>query len=400
MRNRRLTVQNIIIQFSFFIGFAGVLLFATLYLRDKGFSIEFVGLLLAGGNLFSAVLQQFSAKLADHSKHLSLRDVAAIQLALPILIMLPILLFDSVPRFYYALVFFLLISFEIGSQSILNSISLAYESQGYKISFSVIRGFGSIGFSLASLFFGAFFKANPSDYLIVFVTASHVVTSIAIILLPQTAKVVRVLSEQADISKSPLDFYRKYPIFVPLVIGGTLIFMGHTLFSNFLIYIMENVGGTEDQMGIAAALAGFLEIVPMFSYSLLRKRVPDRISLMISTIFFTVKGVLLVIAVNPEMIYVAQTSQMLAYGLFTPSFTYFAHQVVEREDMVQGQAVTQILGMFGGAIGSILAGVVMGRFGVSVSLIMATLVSGIGTVIAIGGLSKGAKPLIKEGKLT
>lgn len=392
MRNLRLTIQNIIIQFSFFIGFCGVLLFATLYLRDKGFSIEFVGLLLGGGNLFSAVLQQFSARVADRSHRLSLRDVAAIQLALPILIMLPILVFESVPQFYYALVFFLLISFELGSQSILNSISLAYESQGYKISFSVIRGFGSLGFSVASLALGAFFKSNPSDYLILFITLSHLVTSITIILLPQTPKVVRVVKKEEK-DDSTLDFYRKYPIFIPLVIGGTLLFIGHTLFSNFLVYIMENVGGTEDQMGIAGALAGFLEIIPFFSYNFLRKKLPDRVWLMISTIFFTVKGILLVIAVNPDMIYFAQSAQMLAYGLFTPAFTYFAHQIVERKDMVQGQAVTMVVGMFGGALGSFLAGVVMGQFGVSASLLMATIVSGIGTVICIAGLTKGSKKL-------
>lgn len=164
MRNFRLNVQNALIQFSFYAGFCAVIIYSSLYLRDKGFPVELLGTLLAAGNFVGVFVQQKSAEWADRSSRLTVREIAALQILFPALIMLPLIFFNPA-RPFLALAILVTAGFELGSQSILNTIALIFESTGYRISFSVIRGFGSIGFAIASLWMGDFFYRNSADYL-------------------------------------------------------------------------------------------------------------------------------------------------------------------------------------------------------------------------------------------
>lgn len=393
MKDVKLNLKYGLIMAFYYAAFCMICMFSNVYLRSEGYDPATVGLILGLGNFGGVILQQVSTQIADKSRAITIRALALIQLLLPLAGLAPLFFFDM-PKWFSGTMIFLTMSLEMSVLSILNAISVAYVDAGRHVNFGVGRGMGSIGYALTSIGLGMYFKTGPAHHYVIILMGFHVLAAIILMLLPRIPRPVMVVEPETAkeavkaAEYSWIGFFRRYPIFIPLVVGLTLIYTSHVLINNFMLYVVEAVGGNSDTMGNAAALAALLEMTMMFSYVFWRKKFGDRALVIVATIVFTIKIALLLIPAGIPGVYFSQIFQFGAFGLITPAMTYYCAELVDQQDLVRGQSVAVIPLILGGGFGSLLGGVLIDFIGMHPTLLWATLVSLVGTLICLNGFRR------------
>ncbi len=389
MDDRRLNIQNILIHFLFFSSFCGLMLFTALYLSGRGFSASMIGLVLCLGNFLGSAEQGFLAKRADQKGEGALIRYGIYQLGLVAAVFLPLFLHPSLPRAYVFFAFFLAVTNTISAQTTFSSLVIAYESSGRKIHFSFIRGVGSFGFAFSSWVMGLYFVSHSIERLIGIVILLNILCMILMGTLP-LPEYKEKSGEEAPLFSDPpapdrTHFFRKYPIF-PIFLGFVLIFMVYTFINNYLTVIVSFKGGDAGKAGFAAAIAAIAEIPAMFIYLKLREKAKDFRWLIVSAIAFTIKAALLTIASSMGLLYLSQAAQFISFGLFLPAFAYFINDLVKKEDLIQGQGIPTAIMSLGGGLGSLFGGFSLDRLGMGPTLLLMTLLSFVGSLLAVCSL--------------
>ena len=182
-------------------------------------------------------------------------------------------------------------------------------------------------------------------------------------------------------SISQLDFVKRYPYFMLMLVGFLCLLAAHNITNTYLLQMVQRVGGGSEEMGLTLSLAAVLEIPVMFLVSSIVKRWPVNKLLLASGIFFTLKMVIYVFATNVYMIYAAQILQPFSYALFATVCVYFAQEVMDEENKLRGQTFVSSSITLGAVLGNLTGGVVVQNFGVGTMLQMSVVICLIGTVI-------------------
>lgn len=381
MKEKTLNALYALMQASFYIGFSGAMIYSTMFLRENDFSVSETGALLALAYLAGIGIQQVAAYIGDRSKTISLKAVTLAHTLGAVIFLLPIVLL-ALPKWLLGLCFFGVTAFIIAAQSILNALGMAYVQGGRQVTFGLGRGIGSLGFAGSSVLLGLLFEHHSVRLLALIMLFSGLLSSLFILLLPRGPE-----RRKAEYSPVPLRrFFSEYPVFLSFVIGVTLLFTTHSFINTYMLYVVESVGGSSTQLGLVVAFAGFVELIPMVLYAALQKRAADRWWLSLSMMAFTVKAVLLYFAQNVGMIFLSQGFQLLAFGLLTPSSTYYAAQVVREQDLIRGQAMILFAIILGGVFGNLIGGPLIDGIGIRNTLLISVGISFVGTVISVRGL--------------
>lgn len=391
MDDRRLNIQNILMNFLFFSSFCGLMLFTALYLSRRGFSASMIGMILCLGNFLGSVEQGFLAKRADQKGPAALIRYGIYQLGLVAAAFLPLLLHPPLSRAYVFFAFFLAVTNTISVQTTFSSLVIAYESSGRKIHFSFIRGVGSFGFAFSSWVMGLYFVSHSIEGLIGIVILLNILCMILMgtLPLPDYMDKGQFGEEALSFSDPPAPdrahFFCKYPIFL-IFLGFVLIFMVYTFINNYLTVIVSFKGGDAGKAGLAAAIAAITEIPAMFIYLKLREKAKDFQWLIVAAIAFTIKAALLAAASSIGLLYLSQAVQFISFGLFLPAFAYFINDLVKKEDLIQGQGIPTAIMSLGGGLGSLLGGFSIDRLGMGPTLLLMTLLSLAGSLLTIFSL--------------
>ncbi|MCJ0591101.1 MFS transporter, partial [Enterococcus cecorum] len=75
MKGKNLTLNYSLLQGSYWMSYCALYSFATVYLLSKGFNSAMIGMIVAGSNILSSVLQPYVSTLADQAKKLSIRQI-------------------------------------------------------------------------------------------------------------------------------------------------------------------------------------------------------------------------------------------------------------------------------------------------------------------------------------
>ena len=176
-------------------------------------------------------------------------------------------------------------------------------------------------------------------------------------------------------------------------------FCTEIMIANFLIQIMERVGGTAENVGIANGLAAAIEVPSMALFGVLIKKFSSGTLLRFSFVAFVLKALATMLAPSVPVLYAVQILQFGAYALFVPASVYYANEIVPEKDLAKGQAALTSASTFGGVAASLLGGWLLDCAGVGVMLGVCTLISALGCVMGILAVKKdkGAKlPTARE----
>ncbi len=385
----QLTVKYALLQSLFWIIFAIIGSFANVYLLDRGFYNTEIGIILSAGAVLSIVFQSMIAALVDKYQKVQLKYVI---LALLFLLLLSIanLGFHRNDKLITGGSYILIFTILDSMVSFLNSFAMEYINLGIDLNYGLARGMGSISFAFIAYIIG-FVIAKLSSSIILPASMLAVVIMLGITLsfrLPYTYTEARqnetAVHGAGKEGQSFFTFFIQYRRFFLLLIGFSLLYIGHSFINTYHINIIQNVGGNSSNMGLSISIAAIVELPAMASFAFLSSKVKCSTLIKIGAAFFTIKALLTFAAPSIGFIYFSMVFQMGSFALFTPASIYYVNKIMDQSNRVKGQAIlgAATLGI-GGTLGNFIGGKILDAFPVSVMLAVGLILSIIGFVITL-----------------
>ncbi|MBR6474687.1 MAG: MFS transporter [Lachnospiraceae bacterium] len=386
------TVRYTFLNVAYFAAFCTVHAYAAVYLLSKGFSNTEVGVLLAVANVTSAILQPIIADIIDRPGPLTNRRFIMISVMIILVGSLVLMLAPSNKAIIF-FIFALIYMIQFAYQPVMTALCFEYQKAGYDIMYGLARGLGSASFAFTSMFIGGIVEENGVAILL----WVNIVTMIISLLIAFTFKkpqgdsnkaVAETTAGSKKKSSNLATFIRDYPAFVVFLSATICFFFAHNMINDFMIKIINNLGGNETELGFANFLQAILELPVMALIAIVLKKISAERLLMISGVAFFVKILLLVFAKGMPMMYVSQSVQIFAYAVFIPAGAYYVSKTMDEQDQVKGQAFITSAITIGGVFSNLISGVILDHFGILTMLITGSAVCAVGVVIAIVAMTK------------
>lgn len=399
------TSKYSIIQALYWSIYCMMLSFSAVYLLARQYNNSEIGVVLALINILAFFLQPALASYVDKTEKIGLKHFIAILLALVIALSVIIILTAGSK---YTVALFMILSFGIlaSIQPLVNSICFEYEKMGILINFGVARGFGSGAYAITSIVLGHVIKALGAEWLPVYYSIATLLLLAMILKFSPQKKDLNVkvgvnhesktdISDQKrnKVSLSMMSFLKKYKRFTIFVLGTALVFVPHILINSFMIQIIESIGGSSSEMGTATFLAAITEIPIMFAFSKLMRQVNCGTLLKISAVMFTIKHLMTYLAPSISLFYMAQLLQIGAFGLYAPASVYYVNHIINKDDLVKGQAMVTNALTLGSILASLVGGVLLDYVDPKSVLLFGGIVSIIGSTLMLLSVESQGKAI-------
>ena len=375
--------------------------FASAFLLARGYSNAEIGIILAVGNILAVFLQPLIADLADRSKKLSLIGVT--QLSAVLLMVLTGLLFVMKQKSAALwVVYMFIMAWMTTLQPLFNSLAFKLEETGVHINFGACRSVGSLAYAVLCAFLGTLVEAKgvgvlplSGEIVLLMLLASLWVTKTqsdrmvgektgkqAVSVLGECGHVPAADAEEAEEINLAL-FVKRNKLFVVLNLAVIGVFFSNSILNNFMLQVVEGVGGTSEDMGRIFSVMAFLEIPALFFFDKIKERFSCQFILKFAAICFTLKVLLIYLAESVTMIYVAHRLQTLSFGLFLPAMVSFIGEVMAKGEAVKGQALYTVMTTASSMLASVLGGIMLDVSGPGFMLLVSTIVTGLGALVLV-----------------
>ncbi|MCR5834721.1 MAG: MFS transporter [Selenomonadaceae bacterium] len=347
--------------------------FITYYLLDAQISDKNIGLLIAISCTVAIFLQQLFGRMVDNGvadgKKVLLIIAAVMSIAAGV-----VLFIDS--GIVKALIFGLLACLTLAMQPVLNSFTFFYQSKGLSVNYGVARGFGSLSFAVASVVIG-FLTVHFGSLI---VSLSYLIFCAVFYYVTMTMPAIGVTSRSRTSNSLQLG---KFPAFMWMLIGLSLIMLFHNMVMTYFIHVVERVGGDSSNMGVALGIAAIIEIPVLFLYTRMKEHISSKVFLTVSGIAFFTRAALLVFSQSILEIYLIQCIQLLDYGLMAASRVYYVDETVGKKYEATGQAYMTATETVGIVLGSTLGGFLMQGSGIDTLLTVGAVICFVGMLCMI-----------------
>jgi len=295
---------------------------------------------------------------------------AAVLYALP----LPVLLF--------MLVYALNCCFHNCADSILNALMMQYVDNGIPARYGWPRGVGSITYAIMAWVLGTLMETYTPDVILPVFLVLCGLSLLALAFLPDPGP--RKLREK-QVKVSYLQMLKGNPTLVLLLCACILSGMGQTTATTFLIRVVEKLGGTSKELGVAMFIQAGVELPMMFASGWLLKRFSARGLLVLSFFSSGLRLIMLRFAPNLPMLYGIMFFSMFCFGIFGFASVLFVNSIAGQQEKVRAQSLLSLCytGGVGGILGNLLAGVLIGPLGVDRVLMLsaALCMAGAGVMV-------------------
>jgi len=264
---------------------------------------------------------------------------------------------------------------------LLTSMSMEHINTGVPVNFSLARGIGSLAFAILCSSLGFLVDAYGGW---VIMLANIVISVVGVVLVslfpkPQKTKVVNL--EVKPEASNLVEFALRNKTFMLVVLSVAMIFFSHIVINSFTIQIVNHIGGDNSDMGIAVAIAAFIELPAMAMFPWIYRKVRNAgLILKVAGGFFVLKAVITLFAPTIAWFIVAQCFQFFAYAMLTPASVYYVNAVIPEADKNKGQMCMLMTGAICGLIANLTSGLILDSSG-GVRLMM----SG-GIAVSLAGL--------------
>lgn len=387
---KSLTFHYTLQQIAFWAAAAGVVTFASAFLLEKGFAASQVGVLLACGNLLSCAAQPLLADRADRAGP-KLINLFIIGLTGICMLCFLILLLVPLSTVVFGLLYLTAVFSFDSMLPLLNALCVAYTRENYRINYGFGRGVGAFAFSLAALGIGrviADFGADWMLWIALVLLAANIITTLA---YPRLSGVRNGENTVSNCCSIPV-FFIRYKWYCISLLGVMLLAMFHSMTENYMIKLMEKLGGDSGSVGVALFVATAIEMVVLLYLEKIRKFARDNTLFKIAGLSFVLKAILLLVAPSVKAIYFIQLLQATSYTFLAPVQLYYASNKVSPDDMVKGQAFIAASYTLGCAAGNFTGGQLVEALGVNAMLIAGIVISVAGTAILFMTVEKNDKP--------
>ena len=392
-RIKSLDVKYSLTQVLYFATFAGALGYATNYLTGKGLSTSIVGVALSIVSVLAVFTQPMIASFADSHKNIEIRYLVMLFIAIATVLAV---VMSFMPSSAAMLTLVLFVSISTALQTVtplLNSLAFVFKKYGVEINYGIGRGLGSAAYAFAALGIGKLanlFGTNFIPYTYIVLNILLIFVCYVYVIPKNEAHLVEVdtVAESAEGVKqlSFIEFFKKYKKYMLFILGVAVVYFTHTIINNFMIKVIEPIGGDSSTMGIAVFIAAMAELPAMFGFNKLREKIGCSNLLRIAAVMFLVKHVITYFAPNMTIMYVAQLTQALAYAPLIPAGVYYANQIISEADSVKGQSMFTMAMTASGIVANLVGGVLIDAMGAHSVLLIGIVVSIVGCFVLFAGL--------------
>lgn len=394
---------------AYWMSYAIVASFASAFLLGRGYSNSEIGLIIAVGSMVAVFLQPMLADIADRSKKISLIELTEI-VTVVLMVLTACSFIMQKASIGLSVVFVLMVAWDTALQPLFNSLAFKLEESGHEIKFGITRAMGSLAFSILCSFLGTLVEKFGIQILPI---SGEIILGMLLITLFFTKKHFKQACVARDLKASKANngeavaenleeveeinfskFIKRNKLFVVVNIGVAGIFFSNAIFNNFMLQMVENVGGNSADMGRILSLMALFEIPALFLFDTIQKKVSCSTLLKIGAISFTLKIFCAYIATNVTMLYVAQLFQPMAFGIFLPAMVRFIGEIMDKGEAVKGQALYTIMTTIATIFASLLGGIILDVSGATMLLLVSTLLTGAGAVLLICIIGKVKKKTI------
>lgn len=388
---RDLTPNYALVQCFFWMQFAAIMGFSSLFLLGRGLTNAEIGLTIAAAGLFSAILQPTVASYADRADSPSVKEILIVLTA--ILIACGVLmLFWQKPGLLNGIFYGGCIAILQLMTPLVNSLGMESINQKKKLNFGAARCVGSAAYAVAAYLLGVILDRSGVSVLPVSILAISAGFLAFLFLFPFQKSETHTAATAPAIS--PLAFFNRYRRFGILLIGCVLVYISHVLLNSFTFQIVESKGGGSQEMGVSMALAALLELPTMFFFSSMVKKVRCDTWLRISGVFFMLKTLGTLLAPSIPVFYLVQLFQMFGWAIICVASVYYVNSIMEAQDAIKGQAYMTMTYTLGSVIGALIGGQMIDRLGVNAMLLFATAAAFLGMLIILAAAERGRTPSV------
>lgn len=376
MKNR--TLGYALIQSFFWVCYAAVMGFVSMYLLQAGFDNSQVGLMIAVAGLLSALLQPVVAAYADRPGSMSLGALIRLS-GLATLACALGLIFIRGNKALTGLLYGLSMVLLQLTTPLVNALGIATVNSGEKMNFGVARGFGSLGYAAAAYLIGLLAQRFGAVTVPICMAAGF---AFMVLSVTGYGPVKRENAPAAERGKKG-GFLRRYPRYAAVLAGLVLIFVSHVVLNSFIYQIVEFKGGGSQEMGVAMAFASLIELPIMFLFGWMLKKARCHVWFRLAGVFFFLKCLGTLLCGDIPGFYAVQLFQMFGWALMTVSSVFYINAIMAPEDSVKGQACFTMSMTLGNVVGAIAAGRILDAFGVQAMLAFGTASALAGAVIVL-----------------
>ena len=368
--------------------------FASAYLLYEGYSNSEIGFILAVANVLAVFLQPYLADFADRSKKISLIGVS--QLTVVFLICLEGCLFIAKGKSIVLwLSFVLIMAWSTALHPLLNSLSFKLEETDVHINYGACRSGGSLAYAVLCAFLGRLVEDRGAWILPI---SGEIVLGLMIIILilnkmsygkallkksvinsdmeKNDQETIRTVHEEITLT----DFIKRNKLFVAMNGAIVCVYFSNSILNSFMLQVVNNVGGSSEDMGRVFSVMAFLEIPALFFFDKIKEKVSCRNILKIAAVSFTIKIGLIYVANSMTLIYVAHFFQTFSFGLFIPAIVVFTDEVMRKGEDVRGQSLYTIATTTATIMASAFGGVLLDTCGAKIMLLVSTIITGLGAL--------------------
>ena len=333
-----------------------------------------IGITAALNNLGSAAIQPMWPFILSRLPKVSMRKFLIFVFLIAIGLSIGLLISPLASS--WILVFYVLIgTFQLSPNSLLNELGMEYINRGVKLNFGAARATGSAWYAVASMLLGFAverfnFRVLPIANLI-FV----MITITALIFIPEPDSFTKKdtqhsANETAAVvpSSDVVSFIRGNLPFLVLFIAAVLFFISHCFVNYYLPNIAGQFGGGADSVGILIALAAVVELIPMFFYTRVNRKISTEKLILFSGIGFIIKAICTMCANSLFTLEIAQSLQIIAYPVFTVATVYYVNKLVEEKYSVLAQGLIFGAQEFGYTVASLIGGIILEDYSVKMLL--------------------------------
>lgn len=393
-----LNIEYSCIHGTYWMYYGAVCSFASVFLLAKGFSNWNIGVILAVANVLAIVLQPIIADIADRAKKLSVIGISELMTVLLMVGTAGLFVADG-SMIALSVVFVLLIAWHTVLQPLFNSLTFTLEETGIHINFGIARSMGSLAYAALVAVLGTLVENHGVMVLPVAGEVTLVMLLVSLMLTKHAydkGKKINIEKKIADsepvtCEEEPINlirFIKRNKFFFLVNVGVIGLYFSNAVLNNYMIQIVEAVGGNSEDMGRILSVMAFCEIPTMVCFDWLRKKFSCQLMLKVAAVGFTVKIALCWMANSVAMIFAAQFVQLVSFALFLPAMVHFIDEIMSKGEAVKGQALFTTMVTVTTVISSLVGGAILDMSGAKMLTFIATIATAVGTAMIIATVDK------------
>ena len=384
---------------TYWIIYAVVSSFASVFMLAKGYTNSQIGMTLAAANVLAVIMQPLIADFVDRSKRFDVMGTTGFLTVCMMVFTVGMFTFKG-GSLGLCVVFVLLIAFHTVLQPLFNSLAFRLEDAGVAINFGIARSVGSLAYSVFVAILGTLVDHLGINVVPIAGELACLMLIASLVFTAHFFKKGKAQSERGseavygslnDDAKAEepeeeinlIQFIRRNKMFFIMNLGVLGLFFSNAVLNNYMAQICTGVGGTTEDMGRILGVMAFLEIPTMVIFKQLKNKFSCQLLLKAAAIGFTAKIAICWLANSVVMLFIGQLFQPVSFALFLPGMVYFSDEMMSRGEAVKGQALFTTMITITTIFAALLGGVLLDISGPKMLTFISTLATAAGAVVVI-----------------